>query len=188
MKFLKKIPRGIIGTCSSHLVMVCRDYLPEVLFLLFTLSARVLAADHGLENQDFNLDSILFNRLSSAPHGGVVLSTNLKNRIAEYCPDETCDRLIAPARISRKIFNSLAFVYFARLSGYSHLEGWVGDGELSEVKNLLNDTPEYCRCTMKIEWARCLVKWGAKNHGLRLYSVRHDEGRKFVSKINIEKY
>lgn len=92
--------------------MAFLGYLLGASFLLFTQNTKTFAADLEVLSRGGVGVSILSKALLSAPYGGVVLSEERRRRVAEYCPDETCDRLTAPIRMPEEIFESLVFVFF----------------------------------------------------------------------------
>lgn len=77
--------------------------------------------------------------------------------------------------------------FFASVSGYVYLEGWPSNNELFVAEDLLVRSAEMCQRKTGADLARCFVRWGAANYGVRLYSVRYDERGKVISRIDVKK-
>ncbi|WP_156920063.1 hypothetical protein [Comamonas composti] len=130
--------------------------------------------------------SSTFKSLSSLPFGGVIVKNKSRNRVTEYCPDETCDRLVISSRIPEDIFNSILLFYFSRISGYIYLEEWREKIILIDSTNILTPFAKHCLNKNEKDMARCFLKWGASKYNLRIYFIRYDENKEYISRIKIE--
>jgi len=105
----------------------------------------------------------------------------------EFCPDNTCDFILARRKVLADSLKDFAFIYLYFFSDYYVLEEWRrGDEPAKRVRGILSN-PAYESCVRRTdeESARCLLRWLSREGQIRLYFVRYDEGERNVVPKNL---
>ena len=114
-----------------------------------------------------------------------VVKTNA-GRELHYCPDNTCDVFKAPASTTPRALADFAFAYIFYASGYTYLEDFVTKtgGPHSEV--ILNRNRSGCKEGHELELASCVLRHLARQHSIRAFQVREDEGASTETAVNLQ--
>lgn len=101
----------------------------------------------------------------------------------EFCPDNTCDLIVAGKMVPEGTLSDLGFLYVRYFSDYSILENWRQNGDSQKVTEDILSMPEHSRCanSNRREMARCVLAQAKRKFKLNVYAVRYDEkGRHLV--------
>ncbi len=153
--------------------MAFLNYLQAAPFLLCILATSAYA--------DTNISRIR-DGLSAAPEGGVKFGHQGNNIWSEYCPDETCEKLVASSRIDKHMFDAMSMMYFGVFSKYIYLKNWDRTHELSHAREIFLKNSSICQFIAGDEFYRCALEWGKKKYNLSLYEIRYDENGRHVTR------
>lgn len=119
--------------------------------------------------------------------GSVKVKT--KQRVLEFCPDNTGDGFVASQSVSFSTLKDFAFLYIYFFSDYVELPEWRGHAEAKSVSERVLAKAEYRRCKIadSREAARCVLLSLSQNEAIRLIFVRYDEGARNVVREDIVK-
>src|SRR5512140_2158135 len=87
-----------------------------LLFALLSVVALTATRSHAAEPSLASLRAG-FGSLSPA----IALRTESGQHVLEYCPDNTCERFVAPASSSLVALADFAYLYLHKVSGYFYL-------------------------------------------------------------------
>lgn len=108
-------------------------------------------------------------------------------RSIEFCPDNTCDSILARRAVSLDSLKDFAFIYLYFFSDYYVLEEWrSNEGPTKRARAILSK-PAYKSCMKRteVESARCFLRWLGRGGQVSLYFVRYDEGERNVVPTNL---
>ena len=119
--------------------------------------------------------------LSEIAPTGLEYRVTQKLKVVEYCPDNTCDIIEAPAGLPNEIFNDFAFLFLSYASGYIYLKKPFDKSRpfLEEAKRFFPHVVErrkhQCRGD-ELEIVSCILNKMADDYGIKIYFSRFDEG------------
>lgn len=104
-------------------------------------------------------------------------------RWAEYCPDNTCERIEVDAKASRADLERFFAGYLRRAGTYLHLKDWRRrDGLGVEVRERLAGLAgSHCRP----EDVDCALAWFARRYRARGEFIRYDEGGRSIEPYSV---
>lgn len=104
-------------------------------------------------------------------------------RWAEYCPDNTCERIEVDAEASRADLERFFAGYLWRAGTYLHLKDWRRrDGLGVEVRGRLAGLAgPHCRS----EDVDCALAWFARRYRARGEFIRYDEGGGSIGRFSV---
>jgi len=117
------------------------------------------------------------------------ITLKAKQRVLEFCPDNTCDGFVASQNVSFSTLKDFAYLYIYFFSGYVELPEWRDRAEVKDVTEHVLAKPGYRKCKNadSREAARCVLLGLSQNEAIRLNFVRYDEGtRNFVREDTIK--
>ena len=147
-----------------------RTLTSMLIFLFLFLPGGVIAADLRL-----------LGFLSEIAPSGLEYQVTKTLKVVQYCPENTCDIIEAPASIPNEIFNDFAFLFLRYASGYVYLKKPFDKPRpfLEEAKKFLPHVIErrkqQCRGD-ELEVVSCILNKMADDHGIKIYFSRFDEG------------
>ena len=147
-----------------------RTLTAMLIFLFLSLPGSVIAADLRL-----------LGFLSEIAPSGLEYQVTQTLKVVQYCPDNTCDIIEAPASIPNEIFNDFAFLFLRYASGYVYLKKPFDKPRpfLEEAKRFLPHVIErrkqQCRGD-ELEVVSCILNKMADDYGIKIYFSRFDEG------------
>jgi hypothetical protein len=104
----------------------------------------------------------------------------------EFCPDNTCDFILARRKVQPDSLKDFAFIYMYFFSDYYVLEEWRRNEEPAKRARQILSKPSYKSCARGTdeEAARCLLRWLSRGNQISLYFVRYDEEERNVASVN----
>ena len=97
----------------------------------------------------------------------------------EFCPDNTCDYLVAGQEISAETLKDFAYLYIFFFSDYFVLDEWRNRKESMAIAKKILSKPDYRDCKKdEDDAARCILQKLARTYKIKLYFVRYDEGKR----------
>jgi hypothetical protein len=114
-----------------------------------------------------------------------VVKTNASREL-HYCPDNTCDVFKAPVSAPPLALADFAFAYIFYASGYTYLEDFVTKTGGSHSKVILNQNRSGCKEGHELELASCVLRHLARQHSIRVFQVREDEGARTETAVNLQ--
>jgi hypothetical protein len=108
-------------------------------------------------------------------------------RVLEYCPDNTCERFVAPATSSQEALADFAFLYLYKVSGYYVLGTFKTTEAPARVKPILSRYVQHCPQPEESKAIACLLRSLQRGNHIAIAFTRQDEGQVSVVPINLEK-
>jgi hypothetical protein len=147
-----------------------RTFTAILIFLFLSLPGSVVAADLRL-----------LGFLSEIAPTGLEYRVTQKLKIVEYCPDNTCNIIEAPASIPKETFNDFVFLFLRYASGYVYLKKPYDKSRpfLEEAKRFLPHVIEKRKQQCQgdeLDVVSCILNRMADDHGIKIYFSRFDEG------------
>lgn len=112
-----------------------------------------------------------------------------KDRVLEFCPDNTCDGFKAANEASLGDLRDFAYLYIYFFSDYYVLEDWRGDAASKETADRVLSRSQYQNCKREsdLESAKCVLGTLSRNGRIELLFVRYDENKRNVVHKDIAK-
>src|SRR6266540_3994560 len=88
------------------------------------------------------------------------IALHQKQRLLEFCPDNTCDAFVAARDVSVTELKDFAYLYIYFLSDYYALQEWRNRDQSRNTAESVLSRPEYrnCRGESSGESARCVLR------------------------------
>ncbi len=130
----------------------------------------------------------LSSELVSTPIASIEIASARGVRWAEYCPDETCEVLRVPVRVSAEALAEVALLYFFYVAEYEYLRVWKEKDDLREKleKLLQRARSTECNEVTSRALAICVLRNFHKKNAMQILFVRHDEGKVVVQSIDAD--
>ncbi len=166
--------------------MTTMKHLFAVLFFLGQLSIFVHADSEksiaGAKPND------LSSELLSTPVSSIKIASARGFRWTEYCPDETCEVLRVPMRVSAEALTEMTLLYFFYVAEYEYLRAWREKDDLREKleKFLQLTRPRECNEVSSRALAICVLRNFQKKNAMKILFVRYDEGKAIVQSIDAD--
>jgi hypothetical protein len=123
-----------------------------------------------------------FGSLSST----ISLRTQRGQHVLEYCPDNTCERFVAPDSSSQESLADFAYLYLYRVSGYFYLASFKKEEAPARVQSLRSQHSKLCPQPEETAACMCLLRSLARESRIRIFFTRQDEGQVSVVPIELE--
>jgi hypothetical protein len=118
--------------------------------------------------------------------GAISVRVSGKQRVLEYCPDNTCERFSAPSRVSEATLSEFAFLYLASASTYTGLEPFRSREAPPRVASIVAAHSAACPGRQQPQLTACVLLTLQKASGIQVHFVRHDEGVEAVTPVSLE--
>lgn len=130
----------------------------------------------------------LSSELLSTPAASIKIASARGFRWAEYCPDETCEVLRVPMRVSAEALTEMTLLYFFYVAEYEYLRAWREKDDLREKleKFLQLTRPRECNEVLSRALAICVLRNFQKKNAMKILFVRHDEGKVIVQSVDAD--
>jgi len=152
-----------------------------LLFALLSVVALTATRSHAAEPSLASLRAG-FGSLSPA----IALRTEGGQHVLEYCPDNTCERFVAPASASQVALADFGYLYLHKVSGYFYLASFKKAEAQPRTKSLLAQYSKHCAQPEEAAAWPCLLRLLARENHIRVFSTRQDEGHVSVVPIELE--
>jgi len=122
--------------------------------------------------------------LRSAPPGDSIrFGRSGERRWAEYCPDNTCERIEVDAKATLADFERFFVGYLWRAGAYLRLRDWRRhDGLGAEVRGRLKSLAGRHCASQDVD---CALLWFARRYRARGEFIRYDEGGRSVGPFSL---
>lgn len=128
----------------------------------------------------------IINFFESASEGGIKFHVEKNQFVIEYCPDNTCEKIIATKGMGERAFLNISLLYFKFASGYIYLKDWNQDALTADASLFAKDQIPDCRGLGGYDLTACALDWGRRAHNMRIYFTRYDERKKNTMQIFIK--
>ena len=186
-KYLEKSQSINNAYFHSNLAKVFLSALKIVPFLLLHQSseaANQLRVNSSSSSSSSSSEIVGF--FKSAPEGGIKFQTQKNHLTIEYCPDNTCEKLIARKTIREDIFLDIALLYFQNASDYVYLKDWRNNMLVQHAQASVKTSIPACRDLEGYNLVACALLWAKRKHDMKIYFIRYDEQEKKVIQIFVQ--
>jgi hypothetical protein len=125
------------------------------------------------------------SELQSVLGRSVKISQGKHRSVVEYCPDNTCERFVAPGAASLPALHDFAFAYLFSVSGYWYLKSFQATPFAPEVSAVLERHRSACPQSQPSDAALCVVHYLARKNKIKVSEVRYDEGGKVEDPVTL---
>ena len=115
----------------------------------------------------------------------IAIRTERGQRVLEYCPDNTCERFVAPSSSSQALAD-FAFLYLYKVSGYFYLAEFKKVEAPARAKFLAARHSRRCPQPEESNAIACLLRFLQHENHIRISFTRQDEGQVSVVPVNLE--
>ena len=108
--------------------------------------------------------------------------------VFEYCPDNTCDRIVGPERVDERTIIDFSYLYLFYFSDYQALHDWRDSPRSTAYLDAVLIRMNFPKCSKenkKKEFAECASHEIAEREGIRVYQVRFDEGEEILTPVDL---
>jgi hypothetical protein len=148
---------------------------------LLGLAGLLSASSEAVQPSESALRSS-FGSLSS----NIAIRTEHGQRVLEYCPDNTCERFVAPASSSQQALANFAFLYLYKVSGYFYLAEFKKTEAAARAKSLVSRHSRRCPQPEELNAVACLLRFLQHENHIRISFTRQDEGQVSVVPVSLE--
>jgi hypothetical protein len=139
----------------------------------------------SIESKDASSDPL--RQVTAAFPGSVKFKE--KQRVLEFCPDNTCDGFVTSQKVSVSTLKDFAYLYIYFFSGYVELPEWRDNAEAKNTADRVLSRSVYAKCKNenRINAATCILLSLSQKGAVKLVFVRYDEGKRNVVPEDIVK-